>query len=82
MERNELEQKAINVIADKLDMSSDQIKFENELVDELGVDSLDKLNIVMGIEDEFDIEIYDTDMDDIKTVKDLCDLVEGKLNRE
>ena len=83
MERSELERKTIDVLSDKLEISSDQIKLETELDNELLIDSLDEVAIIMGIENEFDIAIIpDTIWNSMETVKDLCNLIESKLSKE
>ena len=47
---------------------------------DLGADSLDTAELVMSLEDEFDIEILDIDATDIHTVKEACDYIEERLN--
>jgi acyl carrier protein len=50
-----------------------------KIVEELGADSLDMVELVMGLEDMFDLEISDSDAEQIKTIKDAIDLVEKRL---
>jgi acyl carrier protein len=63
------------VISTELNIPKEKIKEDSHLFDDLNFDSLDSVEIVLAFENEFDIEIADDDIDDIKTVKDLIALV-------
>ena len=63
-------EKLQDIIADVLNVQKDEIKPETTFVDDLGADSLDIFQIIMGIEEEFDIEI-----DKIVTVQDAVDQI-------
>ena len=67
------------IIAEKLGMPENKIVPGSVLADDLGADSLDAVEIVMALEDEFDIEIPDEDADKIKTVKNAIDYVQSKI---
>lgn len=58
------------IIADVLNVDVDEISEETTFVDDLGADSLDVFQIIMGIEEEFDIEIGDEEAEQIVTVGD------------
>ncbi|KEH99355.1 acyl carrier protein [Clostridium novyi A str. 4552] len=66
------------VMADHLEISEDEIKLESDFQDDLGVDSLDIFEIVMEIEDEFDLEIPNEDIENVKTVGDLVKYIDSR----
>ena len=68
-------EKLQDIIADVLNVQKDEIKPETTLVDDLGADSLDIFQIIMGIEDEFDIEIDNDEAEKIVTVQDAVDQI-------
>ena len=59
-------------------MDVDEIKLTTDMVDDLGADSLDIVDLVMTLEDEFDIEIPDEDVEGVRTVGDLVKYLEDK----
>ena len=59
-----------NVIVDQLSVDADEVTLEASFVDDLGADSLDVVELIMGLETEFDIEIPDEDAEKISTVGD------------
>ena len=64
------------VVSKQLGIDSSKIKPESDFVKELGAESLDVIELVMAIEDEFDIEIEDKVASQIKTVQDALDYLE------
>ena len=68
--------KVKEVIIDKLGVEEDAIKLEAHLVDDLGADSLDTVELIMELEEEFGIEIQDEDAENITTVGAAVDYVE------
>lgn len=66
------------VLVDQLDVSPDEITPTASIVDDLGADSLDVVEIIMGLEEEFDVEIPDEDAEKITTVQQIIDYVEEK----
>ena len=62
-----------NVIVDQLSVDADEVTLEASFVDDLGADSLDVVELIMGLETEFDIEIPDEDAEKITTVQNAID---------
>lgn len=73
-------EKLKKVIAEVLNVDPDEISMETTFVDDLGADSLDVFQIVMGIEEEFDIEIPAEKAEKIATVEEAVELIKGALN--
>ena len=71
--------RVVAVLADKLSKEESEIMPESVIREDLGADSLDMVEIIMGLEDEFDIEIPDEDAADIKTVAEVVAYIESKL---
>ena len=67
---------------DRLNAEEDQIKPEASFVEDLGADSLDIVELIMGIEEEFDIEIPDEDAEKLTTVEEAMTYVKTKLGAE
>jgi acyl carrier protein len=65
------------LIAQELNISKDKITEESHLFDDLNFDSLDSVQIVLELEQEFDIEVSDDEIDNTRTVKDILDLIEN-----
>nr|WP_294492092.1 acyl carrier protein [uncultured Mediterraneibacter sp.] len=68
-------EKLQDIIADVLNVQKEEIKPETTFVDDLGADSLDIFQIIMGIEEEFDIEIDNEEAEKIVTVQDAVDQI-------
>ena len=68
-------EKLHDIIADVLNVQKEEIKPETTFVDDLGADSLDIFQIIMGIEEEFDIEIDNDEAEKIVTVQDAVDQI-------
>lgn len=73
-------EKLKKVIAEVLNVDPDEITMETTFLDDLGADSLDVFQIVMGIEEEFDIEIPADQAEKITTVEEAVELIKGALN--
>ncbi len=74
----EIESKVIKIIAEKLGIDESEIKPEASFIDDLGADSLDIVELVMELEEEYGIEIPDEDAEKIKTVQDAIDYIKEK----
>ena len=68
------------IIVDVLGCNEDDITMDTTFVDDLGADSLDIFQIIMGIEDEFDIEIETEDAEKIATVGDAVEQIKNSIN--
>ena len=66
------------VVVEQLDASAEEVTPEAAFVEDLGADSLDVVELVMGLEEEFEIEIPDEDAEKIHTVKDAVDYIDAK----
>lgn len=69
-------EKIKKLIAEQLDVEEDAIKEASSITDDLGADSLDVVDLVMSIEDEFDVEIPEDQVENIKTVGDIVKYIE------
>ena len=65
------------VIVEQLDVPEEEVKPDAHFVDDLGADSLDVVELVMGLEEEFDIEIPDEDAEKITRVKEAIEYIES-----
>ena len=73
-------EKLQEIIAEVLNVDADEITMETTFVDDLGADSLDVFQIIMGIEEEFDIEIANEDAEKIVSVGDAVEQIKNALN--
>ena len=73
-------EKLQKIIAEVLNLSEEEIRPDSTFVDDLGADSLDIFQIIMGIEEEFDIEINNDDAEKIVTVQDAVDQIKNVLD--
>jgi len=67
------------IIVEQLGVSPEEISPEASFMDDLGADSLDVVELVMAMEEEFDIEIPDDDAEKIQTIGDAVSYVKGRL---
>ncbi|MDF2610430.1 MAG: hypothetical protein K0R92_1904 [Lachnospiraceae bacterium] len=74
-------EKLVKIISEVLNVDGDEITMETTFVDDLGADSLDIFQIIMGIEEEFDIEIANEEAENIVTVSDAIDQIKNALNQ-
>lgn len=71
-------EKIKTILVDQLDVDGDTITMDSIVIDDLGADSLDVVDMVMSMEEEFDVEIPDEDIENLKTVGDLVHYIESK----
>lgn len=65
------------ILAEQLDVEEDEITMESSIAEDLGADSLDVVDLIMSIEDEFEIEVPDDQVENIKTVGDVVNYIES-----
>ena len=73
-------EKLKKIIAEVLNVDEEEITMDTTFVDDLGADSLDIFQIIMGIEEEFDIEIANEDAEHIVKVADAVEQIKNALN--
>ncbi len=74
---SEIEAKVKQIIVDKLSVSEEEVKNEASFLQDLGADSLDQVELIMKLEEEFGIQIPDTESEKIVTVGDAIALIES-----
>ncbi len=82
MDVKEVEAKIKEIIVEQLNVDESEVTPDASFIDDLGADSLDTVELVMAIEEAFDIEIPDEDAEKIRTVKDAIDYVVKKLQEK
>ena len=68
-----------DIIVEQLDVEEDAVTMEASITEDLGADSLDVVDLVMSIEESFDVEIPDEEGENIKTVGDIVKYIENKV---
>ena len=79
MRMEEITDRLKEIVMDRLDVEEGQIKSKASFVEDLGADSLDIVELIMGIEEEFDIEIPDEDAEKLTTVGEAMEYIKNKL---
>lgn len=74
-----IEEKIKKIICDQLDVAEKDVVPEASFVDDLGADSLDQVELIMAMEEEFDISIPDEDAEKITTVQDAIDYIKKAM---
>ncbi len=75
----DLEERVSAIIVEQLGVTKEELAPKASFIDDLGADSLDIVELVMAMEEEFDIEIPDDDAEKIQTIGDVITYVKGKL---
>ena len=76
-----IEQRVKKIVAEQLGVNESEIKTESSFVDDLGADSLDTVELVMALEEEFECEIPDEEAEKITTVQQAIDYVSAHLKK-
>ena len=71
--------KVKEIVADQLDVPLEKVTLDADFADDLGADSLDTVELVMAIEEEFDIEIPDEDAENISTLEQAVSFIQGRM---
>jgi acyl carrier protein len=74
-------EKIKKIVSEQLDVDPEQVVPEASFVDDLGADSLDLTELIMAMEDEFGMEIDDEEAQKLRTVQDVINYIESKLNK-
>ena len=69
----------IQVISERLDVTMDSVTPQASFLDDLGADSLDVVELMMALEEKYNLEIPDADAEKIKTVEDVVSYIESRL---
>jgi len=72
-------EKIKKILADQFDVEEDTITLDTSIQDDLGADSLDVVDLIMSLEDEFEFEVPDHELENIKTVGHLVKFVEDNV---
>ena len=78
MSDKSIEERVKEIIVDQLGVSADQVTMEAKFVEDLGADSLDTVELVMALEEEFDVEVPDDEAEKLQAVKDVVTFIESK----
>jgi acyl carrier protein len=76
-----IEERVKNIIVEQLGVSADEVKPEAKFVNDLGADSLDTVELIMALEEEFDMEIPDEQAEKIKTVGEALDYIKTNAKK-
>lgn len=75
-----VEERVRKIVVEQLGVKEEEVTLEASFVDDLGADSLDTVELVMAFEEEFDIEIPDTDAEKISRVKDAVEYIKSHID--
>ena len=77
----DISSKVIRIIADKLGLDKSEVRPDATLTGDLGADSLDTVELMMALEEKFDLEIPDEDAEKLKSVRDAVDYIWDKIQK-
>lgn len=70
-------EKVRDILCEQLDIEADRVTMESDIANDLGADSIDVVDLIMSLEDEFEVEMPDEDVANIKTVGDIVNYIES-----
>ena len=79
---NEIEARVKKIVVEQLGVKEDEVTTDASFVDDLGADSLDTVELVMALEEEFETEIPDEDAEKIVTIKDAVNYIVERMEKE
>ena len=77
-----VEERVKKIVIEQLGVKEEEVKTEASFVDDLGADSLDTVELVMALEEEFETEIPDEEAEKIATIQDAIDYIEAHMEKE
>lgn len=80
MGRKETLDQVVKIVADELNVDISEVAESSRFIEDLGADSLDQVELIMKLEESFDLEVPEEDAEKMQTVKDVVDYVEEKMN--
>lgn len=80
--QNEIEVRVKKIVVEQLGVKDDEVTTDASFVDDLGADSLDTVELVMALEEEFETEIPDEDAEKIVTIKDAVNYIVSRMEKE
>jgi acyl carrier protein len=78
-ERASIEDRVVAIVRDRLDLDGSAIARESSLLDDLGADSLDVVELVMALEDEFGVKLPDGDVERLRSIGDVIEYLSARL---
>lgn len=82
MKTNEIEARVKKIVVEQLGVKDEEVTVDASFVDDLGADSLDTVELVMALEEEFETEIPDEDAEKIVTIKDAVNYIVERQEKE
>lgn len=82
MKANEIETRVKKIVVEQLGVKEEEVTTDASFVDDLGADSLDTVELVMALEEEFETEIPDEDAEKIITIKDAVKYITDRMEKE
>ena len=78
MEKEEIFSKVVDVLVEQLGVEKENVKKDSEIMTDLGADSLDVVDVVQVLEEEFNVKVPNTDIEKLKTVEDITNYIAEK----